>query len=47
MPANGVPGVLPALVDQACPGGIEVFQEAVAVEVAVVPQPLEGVLEVW
>ncbi|MCY1233524.1 hypothetical protein D9M72_460710 [compost metagenome] len=46
MPADGVAGVLPALVHQALAGGVEVFQEAVPVQVAMVPEPFEGVLEV-
>ena len=43
VPADGVAGVLPALVHQAGPGLVQVFQEAVPVQVAVVPEPLEGV----
>ncbi len=37
--AHGVPGVLPALVGQPVPGGVDVLQQMVAVGVAVLDQP--------
>jgi hypothetical protein len=46
VPADRVPGVLPALVRQAVTAGVEVLEEAVPVGVSVVGQPPQRLLEV-